>query len=625
MGISVAAAALTTLFSCKKNETPDEKIYVEENQPQPTADLLEVTSGAKAVVLGADRSQYNASVVNRLKNTTGTICADAKIVVFTTGYAMNFSQGEVQALLEAYLGGAAFTFLNPVFPDMEDFKAKASAAIDCLVSGGGDLDVNAAQEFCRKMEEVKDLYDNNRLGATEAIAFRGNEMYVVCGLEEMADISDYNTSGFFSSGNGTLQEKDCTETDYVPTDYDHGKSADLLLDWMQEEGGDLLSGSGAALSDANQSIDKYITGQRISLQRTVGPSRALDRTLAYELVYTIYSAYDFDNGVDYYFIRLEPNFHCDGLGCRNGDRNWVNAHKVVRFDDGTTSGDSSSERTDMWYGPYMTKFDYEAEVLDEHGRAADGLTLLATSPHTDVSGTSGYTTGITGSLSGNLGFSSNGPSGGATAGIAFSESHSHSENSLKVYHKMENGIPNWRVEGIYPQCHIGFLSYYHDEVATFQKRDWQTEFTWTVSIPNPGKNHMFFLWAKDITEISELNYHIYDYELRVHPLQGSFFRLREPNHSNASYIMFCSDDNLQGVVKEQFSQIWQNQFTYYARNDQESAEGAKDMFDKVKVAVKGYAQTLKSKGFDGTYTFYLSRTGGGNLASFTLENGQIKE
>ncbi len=609
--------------SCQKNEDNNE-IPVpedsEENTPLPDTDQLEVTFNGKAAILGSDRSGFNASLVNRLKNATDEISADSKAFVFTTACAMDFSEDDTKAMLKAYAGGANFIFINPVFPNLTEYRLKFNSAVESLLEDDLDFDLVDAERFFMKLQEMSDLFTDKPYGSMEAAAFQANSFYVVSSIEDQAAISDTSATGHFAkdSEGSAVDERNCVSADYEPTAYDYGKSADLLVEWMDDY---------ADFSDsASDAIDKYMTGHRTVVQRAVGPSRALGRTLRYELVYTVYCAYDFDNNADYYYIRLEPNFHCDQLGCKNGDRNWIAANRVVVFDDGSTSGEFWSTKTDLWYGPYMSKFDYTGQIVEEDGTVTNGVTLLDATPHTDVSGTSGYTTGFSAGVSGTFGFGGKGgPTGGITGSFTFSESHSHTENQLKVYHKTANNVPNWRIEGVVPQCHVGLLSYYHDEVATFQKNDWQTEFTWTVKVANPHRDKAYFLSGTDITEVTELNYSIYDYELRVHPSQNSMLRLPEPNRSNAKYIMNCSDDKVQDLIAKQFPDTWMNEFTYYALNDDYSYWGARAMFDKVKVAVKGYASIMKQKGYTGKYTFTLNKLYGDVVSTFTIDNSDSAE
>ncbi len=620
-GAILLCATLAVFSSCKKDKYDESKAVIEEYEELPVTDQLDVTTDAKAVVLGSDRSDFCASVVNRLKNVTEEISADAEIIVFTSGYVMKFTKEQVTMLLQAYAGGASFVFINPTFPKMIDFEHAVNNAFSLLVLNGIPFDREAAVSFVEKIQAVKDLYDSRSCGGVEGAAFRGSSIYMVRDLDEMAEYSEEHTYGYSSDGTDSQVDR-CANTEYTPNEYDHGKSADLLVRWINDAKNETRAGFGLK-SEASDAIDKYMTGQRISIQHKVGPSRALDRTLVYEMVYTVYSAYDFDKDEDYYFIRLEPNFHCSDLGCKNGSETWVEVSKEVKFDDGSTSGHWWSWRSNKWYGPYMSKFDYTAHIVQENGDPVNNTTLLATSPKTDVSGTTGYSTGLSWSLSGNIGFNSGGLMGGVTGGFTFTETHSQSTNSLRVYHKMLNNIPNWRVEGIVPQFHPGWNPY-HDEVATFQKSDWQTEFTWIVKVPKPQRDKPYYIKADDITEITELNYSYYDLELRVHPTQSAMIKLSTPNRSNESFTMTCSDIKLRDEIAKQFSKNWQSQFTYYATDADASTAGAKTMFEKVKVAVNGYAETLKANGFTGTYTFSLNKTDGTKLASFTLDNGVVK-
>lgn len=619
---------LGSLTSCKKDKEQEQQSQIEVNQDLPTADQLDVTTSRKAVVLGSNRSDYNASVVNRLKNASGELCDDAEVVVFTTDYAMNFTRDQLRSLILSYLNGANLIFINPIFPSIEDFEKNYDAALSEIIAEDSTFDTDAAMDFLNTVENVKEIFENKLCGEVECVACCETSIYVVKSLEVLADSSSNNAVGFFSDNKQNSGESDCEDDNYVPTDYDHGKSADLLLEWMDDSESKSAVKFAAkdfgVKSDANSDIEKFMAGYHVSIQHCVGPSRALARTLRYEMAYTFYSAYDFDKQEDYYFIRLEPNFHCSALGCKNGEDTWVNANRVVKFDDGSTSGEFWSSKTDLWYGPYMSKFNYSARLVKGNGFAVNNSTLLATSPHTDVSGSSGYSTGITYSLSGNIGFNSKGPSGGITGGVSFSDSHSHTESNLKVYHSIDYNVPTWRIEGITPKCHMGWWSYSHDEVATFQKTDWQTEFTWVVKVPKLGDGEPYYLMAEDMAEITELNYNIYDLELRVHPTQSTKIKLCEPNRCNDSFTMSCDNQSLQNKIKEQFPLLWQNQFIYYALNSEESVQGAKNMFEKVKTAVSGFSENLKEQFYTGTYKFSLRKTDGTLVSEFTLENGEVK-
>ena len=631
MGLMLSAVALT---SCHSDDDGQSGSYdygnVLDFSPNPTADQYGVKFNGKAVVLGSGNTYFNTAVLNRLTSSSNVFSDDAKAYVFTKDYNMDFTVDQMAAMIKAYLNGANFVLIEPSFGDLTKLENTAIEATKKLVAEG--VDVKGVGGFYEKINELKKLNLQDVYKSTEVIAFRKNDAYVIADLKELTTLSGSNTTGLFGSENGTTVERKCVQNDYEPTDYDRGVSTDILMDWMEGNGESTTKGVSPA-TRANSSeaatIDSYMQGERFVIQQQVGPSRALDKTLNYEMVYVMYSAYNFDTNTDYYFIRLRPNFKCSALGCPSGTNTWIEANKVVTFDDGHTSGSIWSKYDNHWYGTYMSAFDFTGEIVRADKSAAQDVTLLDATPKTDVSGSTGYTTGLSYSISGNLGFNVQGPTGGVQAGMTFSESTSHTLPDLKVRHSENGATTFWGVTGIVPQTHhsIWKMGATHDEVGTFQKTDWQTEFTWIVSVKNPGgqTSEPFFLKATDLTEITDLNTNTYDYELRVHPTQTNYIKLPVPNRFRNNFIVTCSDNNLQNVLKDQFSKTWLNEFTYYGKSNDEVTNGAVFTFNTIKTAVKGYLQEIVAKGFTGTYTFRLKTVDGKELATFKIDNGKLVE
>ena len=256
-------------------------------------------------------------------------------------------------------------------------------------------------------------------------------------------------SGLFGSENGATEEKKCVQDDYEPTDYDRGVATDNLVNWLVK-GKDFPSIDTGENSGEASTIDKYMQGERFVIQQQVGPSRAMGKTLNYEMVYIIYSAYNFDTDTDYYFIRLRPNFKCSAFNCPTDAGTWIHANKIVTFDDGHTSGSFWSKYDDRWYGTYMSAFDFTGDIVRADKSAAQNVTLLDASPKTDVSGSTGYTTGLSYSISGDLGFNMNGPTGGVHGGMTFSESTTQTLPDLKVRHSENGPSTFWGITGVVP-------------------------------------------------------------------------------------------------------------------------------------------------------------------------------
>ena len=632
MGLMLSAVALTSCHDSDKDGDYGIDLNVDEIDfvPQPIADQFTTKYGKKAVVLGTDNTEFNASVVGRMTSVSDIISDDAQAFVFTKGYDMDFTVDEMAKMMKAYMNDACFIFVEPNLENLAKIEETAQKAAKQLVQEG--VDVRQSYDFMERLDALKKLNIQDLYDDTEVLAFRKHDTYVIRDLEDMANVSGANTTCLLGSSDGKTGEKQCEQNDYEPTDYDRGESSDMLVDWMNEDydgEAECISKFTKATSSAESTIESYMQGDRYVIQEQVGPSRALDKILTYELVYIVYSAYNFDTDTDYYFIRLRPNFNCSDLGCPTGAKSWIKVDKVVRFDDGSTSGEFFSSRENLWYGTYMSAFNFTGDIVCSDWSAAQNVTLLDASPKTDVSGSNGYSTGFSFSVSGNLGFNMSGPTGGASGGVSFSESTSHSIPDLQVRHSESGSTTKWMISGIVPQVHNNFWtgSRTHDLVGTFQRTDWQTEFTWIVSIKNPRSqtSEPFYLKATDLTEITDLNCNRFDYELKVHPTQTHYVKLPIPNRFRQSFIISCSDNGLQNVLKDQFSQTWRNEFTFYGKTDEEVEKGATNIFNTVKTAVNGYLDELVSKGYIGTYTFRLKTVDGKELSKFTLDNGKIVE
>ncbi len=629
-GLMLSAATLT---SCGPNDDVNSSAEYDYGNvlnldPNPTTDQYGVKYSGKTVVLGSGNTAFNSSVLGRLTLVDNLFPDDAKAYVFTEDYNMDFTVDQMASMIKAFLNGGSFILIEPTFSDLTKMETTAKEATKKLIDEG--VDITGVRDFLERINDLKKINLKDVYDATEVIAFRKHDVYVIPDLKTLTTLSGSNAIGLFGNEDGTTTEKKCAQNDYEPTAYDRGVATDILINWLGDEGKSATNGDSSDTGENSgeaATIDSYMQGERFVIQQQVGPSRALDKMLNYEMVYVIYSAYNFDTDTDYYFIRLRPNFKCSALGCPNGTNSWVHANKIVTFDNGHTSGDQYSLYQDNWYGTYMSAFDFRGDIVRADKSAAQNVTLLDASPKTDVSGSSGYSTGFSFSVSGDLGFNMSGPTGGAHAGMSFSESTSHTLPDLKVRHSENGATTYWGVTGVVPITHHNFWTgkVTHDEVGTFQKTDWQTEFTWIVSVKNPSAqtSDPFFLKAEDFTEITDLNSSSYDYELRVHPTQTNYIKLPVPNRFRNNFTVSCSDNNLQNVLKDQFSKTWINEFTYYGKSNDEVEKGAVYTFNNIKTAINGHLTEIVEKGFTGTYTFRLKTVDGKELSTFKIENGKI--
>ncbi len=602
--------------SCHDDETIIESRQtsgVIENTERPTTDQLAVKYTKKAVVLGNDHTNFNASVVDRMDNYSNAVTSGATVYVFTKGSGAALTADEAADLLAAYASDASFVFINPETILTDNFVTSLKAGVERLEARGA-----ATDEADGLIDQVENLKASAELSHREAIGVRKGAQYIVRKLEEMADSANENSTATGTDENGNEISAKCIAEDYTPTAYDYGLSADRLVTWLNGEDTDGSNG-------AQEQIDQLIGAEKHEFNFVLGPSRALEKTMSYSLVCRIYPAYDFDNDADYYFVRLNANFHPAELDCVRGtDKGWKKADKYVRLDDGSLAGYIWDHPKNYWYGPYMSKFDLRASITGYTSADHGGIFVENASPKTDVSGSSSHSSGFNFSLTGSVGLSAAGPQGGVSAGLKFSESHSHSEKDLKVVHSDYGGnLTQWTYTGVVPQVHLNYLgNFYHDEVANFQISDWQNEMTWIFKVVKPRKGLELTLCLKDITEIKELFMNIYDWELAVHPENTTYIKMPQPNRARKNYTMVCNDNNngVQTHIEKALPETWKSGvFTYYGHTDSEIVANAKQWFlEDIKKAVLGINFGNINK--DGVYTISLREQGvTGDVASFKIK------
>lgn len=588
-----------------------------ENVQRPTNDQLGTKYSKTAIVFGGDRTDFNASVVNRMDNQTNEVNAGVQAFVFTKGCNVSLSESEALSMVRAFRNDANFVFVHP-----ESFSAEAVATSleeAAATLEEQDFDTEGIDQFIGRIRNLRTRTD------AEAVALRREAVYVIPKLEAQADSTARNTTAYATDGDGNVLQLECPFVDYQPTAYDYGQAADKLVDWMKNEKTDDGSNTGSG------NINDLIASDPVTFNFVLGPSRALDKTMHYSMTYQIYPIHDFDHNRDYYFVRLGTNLHASELDCiKDQPSVWVRANKVVTFDDGATSGKIFSARSNLWYGPYVSKMDIAAMV--EQTDRQEKISVEQAMPQTDVSGTSGITSGFSYSLTGNLGLNAQGPKkegdswttsgdGGLVGSVVISESKTHSESDLMVYHSDYGGnYTAWNFYGITPVFVNKFWTgkHEHTEVANWQVNDWQNELTWVFIVDNPKEEHEYKLKVEQIVEMKELNHSGYNLELAVRSKQTSTVTMPMPNRFCDNFTMSCSDNTLQEILNARLSN-WKSELVYYGHTRDEVLQGAKNFFkNDVKKAIIGL-ELSEFKG-SGTYTFRLRKLGSADdLVTFSLE------
>lgn len=634
----MGVAMLTLPCSCSdddkdtKTNTPPEDAA--EYVADPTSDQVSATFSGLTAVIGTDLDDMGKAIVNRLAQTTDEITDGCKAVVLTPNTLKSgISAKQAAKMIKFYSTGGTIILVEPTDKNWENLEGVINSGLEQLEKEGYEIDGADNSLQLLQMIESNVASDSHKKNESDAVAFRNDEAYIVNELEEQAELSIENTSAIKDDEKGdtdTIGVVNGTEyNDYDVSDYRYGKSADLLINWMnqaEESAKSLQRGKEdmamqLRASGASTDLTNYMNAQKLTIQKSVGPSRAFGRTMPYEIQYFIYGVYDFDHDEEYYFIRQHVSFHASQLYCtENKEKGWTKSPKgkKIRLDNGDVVTD------EYFFGPYMRKSIITSYLEDITTETVD---LYDPKPETTV-GSQSHSSGFNWSINGSLGFAGNKPSGSISGGITFTSSYTVSESELKVIRTFDGKRrTSWTLEGIKPEVKYGFLSSNkHTLVGTFQTRDWSDDLTWYYRISHPSKTKTYSLYVQDYTEIAELNYSFHDYEIAVHPYQYHHVEMTPPVRFKQEWIMTCSNEALLNNVKSQLSDNWASNTTTYAVIESQLEENMSARFDKIKNSIAAVADVLVEQGYTGTYRFYVRKQGDSkNFKAFVLDNGKVSD
>lgn len=633
--VMVSTLCLVTT-SCKDdNDGVAKEIEAEEYVENPTTDKVEVSYGGLTAIVGSDLSDdMGLAISKRLTNTTSQLTDDVKAVVLTpVTLSSGITADQAASLIQLYDKGATIIFVEPKKANLDNFATVLKAGCDLLEERGQVTDGIDAFLALATMRDERRKNDDHTLNNSDAVALRINEMYVVDDIAQQADYSLTNTDAIKVDDNGNVDTVAVVNSNedlaYEVSDYRYGKAADLLMTWMNDasasaaqlEKGKRLAMAKLKATASEVSLKDLMNAQKITVQKSVGPSRAFGRTMPYEIQYFIYGVYDFDNDDEYYLIRQHLEFHATQLQCTKNDKDsWTKSpkDKKIRLDNGDIV------KNEYFFGPYMRK---SRVTTNLENISSETVYLYDPKPETTV-GTHGHSSGVSWGISGSLGLSSNGDINGTVGwGVTLSETFSNSESDLKVERTTSSPrMTSWLLEGIKPEVKYGFLtSNSHTTVATFQTRDWSDDLTWYYRISHPDKSKTYSLYVTDYTEIAELNYSFHDYEIAVHPLQSHHVDLDSPCRYKQDWVMTCTNEDLLNNIKSQLKG-WESSTTTYAVKAQLLDDNMIRRFNGIKNSVGALADVLYKQGYTGKYIFMVRKQGDSkNFKAFALGSGVVSD
>lgn len=649
------------LSSCHDNETiKNYETVVSEVDPMPTTDQLDVTFDGKAMVFGSDRTDFNGCLVNRMNNLTNETSSDAKAFIFTKGYNAGLTVQEAKTMFEAYENNATFVLIDPV-------KTDRSALVDTLQAAINEaLEEGKSTALPRRMLQTFSQYassDKKIDGETEAIAINRNGIYVVRNLEEAAKNQSKNSTMEYLNESGDTIRQAVAEQDYAPNDYDHGKSADMLVNWMTRcaNAGNKLFASGATTADGQ------LTAQMVTLQQFVGPTRAMEKKMLVEHNFEIYSLHNSKANEDYYLVHLNSAFYNSQLGCTEQDKSgsndkscvWSKVDNAVTLDDGTVVQPATSSffeaYRDCWFGPYFRGATNTLTIETDNDEEVSNVTMLDPLPGDAINAGTTLTSGLNRTMT-DVNIINNSIWGGKNnETVTFNQSFSHQYDGLRCVTEGWTGShKTWGISGnllerdaSHPQNvapimvatrgvvkEVKIEGDWHERPDYFQHNDFDEDFSVIFVVKNPGKYQSFNLHFTNNVLLDEL------YALRKGGGQVDLLTwmgeentipLTMPTRPE-EYVIECSDPNfltkyesaIKSYTKEATNTEWNGDFpafSVYGNSQEATLENARDVFYRFSQFMYVVAGRYNIKD---AVTFYVHAKGStDNLWSFKLQDGAI--
>lgn len=634
LGVSFSACSDSDLQAGTDSERPAEENYY---VADPTDDQVEKKYSGKTAIIGSESLDgIGLAIQRRLTNTTTQLEDSLDAVLLSPDVLRsNFAVENAVKLLNLYGRGTTFIMLQPSDESWQKLGQLIETAEEQLTAKG--TATSQMHRLADRWEMLKAQSSQvSGFGSQDAVALRLNDTYIVSDLQEQAD-SSYAAAG---------------ESVQKVTDYRYGKAADMLVEWLdktEENQAKLKAGRRRSMTwcsraSEQSSLTSLCDAQLVTIQKSLGPTRVFGKTLPYEFKYEIYSMYSFDKDEEYYVITQHIDYHNASLKCaKNEKKSWfaltdANGEKKARkikLDDGSTKS------IDYAFGPYLRKSIVRSEITNLGG--GETVTLMDPKPEV-TNGSTTETTGTSIGLSGMIGFGNVGYekvnltifhwterdfgiSTNLFVDFTFSSTESTTQEELRYTQSYDNLWTQWTMEGVRPEYHwSSFGRSWHEVVGNFQITDFGTDLSWYYRIEHPDKNRTYRLVVNDNTEVGELLYAFYNYELDTRSANVHSFNLTPPNRYKQEWAMMCSNRDLQTNLSKQLPNMWKDNFYTTALTEKGLDENMSKYVEVMKSAIANIADVLVEQGYTDRYTFYLYKMGDTPelFDTFTMDHGVVE-
>lgn len=369
----------------------------------PTTDQLTVKLDLPTAVIGTDFKEAGLSLVNRLTNKVSIDQSLVQVVILDNSKASTISGEEFDKVKTVYDNDGIIVICEPL-----------NATIERLINlGVGDSFLTYTSDEDDADAHSDDIYAFNKDGDELHL----NDIYGTSSGVTQKEEPDPE------SGDSTLTQSEVTLKHDEQTPYTYGLIADDVATWITEQ----------SLPDASEGTDltSLIESQKKTFIYSAGfntNEHGKGRSAHYQITYSIYAVYSFNEDKDYYFLHEEI----------------IGTNKPMMLPGHWFEWKTSGTDFDC-YGFYLKEIECEHNLYKPDGRMMyDGVSLHDPTPTTSEGSTT-TTSGYSVNFSGNIGFNPAGASSSGSLGGSISESFTTSIPDVAISCEAIVGIgaANW--------------------------------------------------------------------------------------------------------------------------------------------------------------------------------------
>ena len=586
-------ALAATATSCKSDEpepapTPD--IEVVEPEELPTEDQMKMNCQAATYVFQGNYAEEGAAVLRRIAVRASALDESTKAVLMTKETLNSLSDHDAEMITRIYLRGGCLIVADASAVDVVTLWQKMQGAFDAMeeahtLPGDSNRDaVNNIRNYNPGESEGAAPEGSNEPGDVIAVGCHGT---YVTAQERPMKISVADKDGNPVPSDSIIEV--AAESIEKHTEYFYGNRADRLVEWvnevtldttdkaaaMKQMGNSLLASRGEKISlcDIMDShMVQYDVEDEICLYDEKHKKEIMRQHSSMTYYIKSWSAYSFDDKVDYYAVDITVLLRNSSLGAHgNEDEETWN----VRLGDWWRY---------FYYGFYMSGM----KSVNPIRRATPpytetGVSVVQAYPE-EQPGSTTVTSGVNYSINGSFGISNGAGNGGVSGGVTFVNQTSRSIPDVYIEQQTIENFPVFTYTmSKHPKTH---WTGKHDIVPRIFRNDTWTEQAWVWKISKPSGSYILQNMTEYDIEAVRGNlsapYYFKDTYFTARSVQTVFYPLPTPPRYKSEWRMGYKvegdRETVDNFLSKYYSKTWYPEFTSYGADADNAADAACDDF-----------------------------------------------